>query len=298
MTRLGFLLGFTGLLAASTTLVACGPVRVINALTPTRDLLVHKDMAYGSLPRQQLDIYQPAASRHNAVVVFVHGGSWASGSKDDYLFVGQAFASMGFTTVIPNYRLYPDAVFPDFINDVAQAVARLPALLNMQEEPCADPLRLILVGHSAGAHTVAMLVTDPQYLQRAGAKAQVLGWVGMAGPYDLPLDDPLVVDKFRAVQGDEANPLRLATAAVPPALLLHGTADDTVYPYHSERLAARLQQLAVPVTLREYAGTNHTRLLGSLASTLRFLNPAYEDIEQFVDQLDPPGRCPVRATAS
>jgi acetyl esterase/lipase len=57
------------------------------------------------------------------LIVFIHGGTWEEGSKDDYLFVGEAFASKGYHVLVPNYRLYPDVAFPGFVEDGAGAIA-------------------------------------------------------------------------------------------------------------------------------------------------------------------------------
>lgn len=282
-----------GLLLLAVGLGACRSTTLINALTPRGDFDLKKNISYGEDPRQQLDIYTPTARpMKSAIVVFVHGGSWADGDKKHYLFVGQAFAEMGYLTVIPNYRLYPQVKFPDFIDDIALAIARLKDLL--PQNTCPNERNIILVGHSAGAHSVAMLATDPQYLQRnnidtdAGNNGEdprsiIATWVGLAGPYNLPLDHPMVVDKFTTVTNNvDANPVNLATAAVPPALLLHGEEDETAYPKHTRELTARLQQLGVPVVTHFYPTTNHTKLVGGLAKNLRFLNPVYKDIESYL----------------
>ncbi|MFP8967286.1 alpha/beta hydrolase [Pokkaliibacter sp. CJK22405] len=282
--------GCLALLAVIGGLAACSPVKVVNALTPEDSYTLSQDVPYGTESRQTMDIYTPVKQKHSAVIVFVHGGSWASGDKSQYPFVGEAFASLGFVTVIPNYRLYPEGQFPTFETDIASAVASLPDAL--KNNTCATPGRIILVGHSAGAHTVGMLVTNTAYLDDAGFSGEVLGWIGMAGPYDLPLEDPLVVDKFQHVQGNEANPLALAHADMPPALLLHGLDDSTVGPFHSQRMAKKLKELGDSVVLKEYKGTNHTRLVGGLAYPLRFLNDAFVDSKAFVDSLDATISCP------
>ena len=263
-------------------LTACQPTSIINQLTPRDGFGVQRDLAYGPDPRHRLDLYVPSARPVNrAIVVFVHGGGWDSGDKDQYLFVGQAFASLGYITAIPNYRLYPQVQFPEFVDDVARAVAALDRLL--PAAACAGRLEVILVGHSAGAHTAAMLATDRSYLTRNHAGVDLRAFIGLAGPYDLPLDDPGVVGKFENLSHErEANPVALAGATTPQTLLIHGDRDTTVGLHHTQRLKAKLERLSVPTTVRIYPNTNHTRVVGSLASSLRFLNPAFVDIERFL----------------
>ncbi|HEV7415680.1 MAG TPA: alpha/beta hydrolase, partial [Tianweitania sediminis] len=106
----------------------CSSLGLLNAVLPkdAGSRLLAKDIAFGAEPRQRLDVYGPleaAAGNRQDVVVFVYGGSWASGSRSDYSFAGRAFASQGFVTVIADYRLVPDHPYPDFVKDTAAAVA-------------------------------------------------------------------------------------------------------------------------------------------------------------------------------
>lgn len=285
LTGQAMAIGATFVLLAGLT--GCQPTFVLNQLTPRDGFVVQPDLAYGPDPRQTLDMYVPHARPINkAVVVFVHGGGWDSGDKAQYLFVGHAFASLGYITVIPNYRLYPQVQFPDFVNDVALAIASLDRLLP-EASACAGRLDVILVGHSAGAHTAAMLATDQSYLARNRADVALSAFIGLAGPYDLPLKDPVVIGKFDNLSYDlEANPLALAGEATPPTLLIHGDRDATVGLHHTQRLKVKLEQLGVPTTVQIYPDTNHTRVIGSLASSLRFLNPAFRDIERFLHKAE------------
>ena len=113
-------------------LCACSPVRLLNALTPRYTFSLFADIPYGPGERQVLDVYLPARVLHHwpadanagaPVVVFFYGGSWQSGERKDYLFVGEALASRGFVAVLPDYRTYPATTFPGFVDDAAQAVA-------------------------------------------------------------------------------------------------------------------------------------------------------------------------------
>ncbi len=271
-----------------------------------------KDLPYSDEDeRHTLDLYIPKSklkkhfnqhfnqeSETKPVVVFIHGGAWDEGHKNDYKFVGLAFSEMGYITAVPNYRLYPQVRFPHFIEDVALAIANLPQILNQQGITYSNNLPVILVGHSAGAHSAAMLVSKSDYLLNAGANVSVKALVGLAGPYDLPLDDELVTGKFDAVQrhkvsqhqidsghvhnGHEANPINLATTSMPKVLLIHGAKDETVGPYHSERFSVRLTHLKVHHQHVVYKNTDHRHLVGGLSVLARFLNPVYKDIKRFL----------------
>ncbi|MBC2776504.1 alpha/beta hydrolase [Parasphingopyxis marina] len=247
---------------------------------------VARDIAYGRDARQRLDIYAPQGVDADAalpVIVFLHGGGWRSGDKAGYAFAGRAFAARGFVTVVANYRLAPDHPFPDFVEDAAAAVLWTEANIRARG---GDPGRLVLVGHSAGAHIAGLLAMDGRWLGEAGHRA-IAGWVGMAGPYDfLPLDTPATRGAFgNATDLAATQPINFADAGDPPALLLHGDADETVRPFHSERLAARLEAAGVPVTLRSYAGIGHIRIMTALSRWTRGSAPSLDDITAFVRSL-------------
>jgi acetyl esterase/lipase len=93
---------------------------------------------------------------------------WAWGSKEQYRFVGAALANSGYVAILPNYRLFPQARFPQFIDDGALAVrwAREHA-----RELGGDPGAIFLMGHSAGGHLAATLALDEQYLEKVGGNS-------------------------------------------------------------------------------------------------------------------------------
>ncbi|UUR07714.1 alpha/beta hydrolase [Sphingomonas glaciei] len=123
-----------------------------------------REEAYGSDPRQKLDWARPANTIGKApLLLFVHGGGWSIGDKRicagqkgvHYLGQGWAFAST-------NYRLVPQARVEEQAADVAAAIAFL------RRQPGIDPDRIVVMGHSAGAHLAALVATDPAYLKAAG----------------------------------------------------------------------------------------------------------------------------------
>ena len=154
------------------------------------------NLAYGPEPRQRLDVYVPEAplKESRAVILFIHGGSWNSGSKDQYRFVGTSLAERGFVAVLPNYRLNPAVRFPDFVADAAAAVTW--TLRNIASYG-GDPRRVFVMGHSAGAHIALLLTLDRRYLVAAGASADDLrGVIGLSGPYDFKVDSALLRSVF------------------------------------------------------------------------------------------------------
>lgn len=265
------------LIIAALVTTSCQPARVLNVVTPSGAYTLESNLRYGEHDRQRFDLYHPRDKQHDAVVVFIYGGAWEEGNKEDFEFIGQAFTRLGYKTLIPDYRVFPDVEFPDFITDAALA-------MTTYANQAGDDVEFILVGHSAGAHTAALLVTDPQYLN--SMRNQVIALIGLSGPYDLPLEHERVRDKFTRVEGDEANPIELADASHPPTLLLHGQADTVAKPTHSKRYAERLVALGVEVETQYYSRIRHVDMVASLASPLRFWSSAYSDIEAFLARLE------------
>ena len=266
-------------------LSACSPVAIINALVPRGGYEVEKDVAYGPGERQRLDVYRPsAAGARLPIVVFFYGGNWESGDKAMYLFAGEALASKGFVAVIADYRLYPEARYPAFLEDAARAVAWS---AEHAETLGGDPRRLYLMGHSAGAYIAAMLTLDERWLEAEGLEPRraVAGTVGLAGPYDfLPLRSATLKAIFGPeAQWPETQPINHVRGDAPPMLLVSGTEDTTVGPYNSEHLAARVRREGGQVAERYYKGVGHAPLVGALAWPLRFTAPVLADAVQFMN---------------
>lgn len=262
---------FKPLLASlSCLLSACSPVNTLNALVPETGYTRVSDIAYGSAHRQRLDVYIPTASRDQApAVIFYYGGSWQSGDKKDYKFVAEALASQGIFVVIPDYRVYPEVVFPDFVADAAAVVDWSHHQLSRYGYQSED---LFVMGHSAGAYLAAMLTLDKTYLQAHGLSPQILsGMIGLAGPYDfLPLKDDTLKTIFGPEsQRDQTQPINFVAGDNPPMLLMAGKNDVTVWPRNSLRLAEKVRRNGGPVQLDLVPGYGHVLLAAALARPLR-----------------------------
>ena len=260
------------------------PLAFINSLVPKDGFDKHGGIAYGGLARQKLDVYVPRNGGQDLpVVVFFYGGTWQSGRRQDYLFIAEALTARGIVAVIPDYRLYPEARFPTFIEDGAAAVAWVHRHIGAYGGGAS---RLFLMGHSAGAYIAAMLALNPGYLAQVGLSPDELkGFIGLAGPYDfLPLKRPRLIEIFGgAADIPETQPVSFARAQAPPALLLHGAADKIVGPHNSERLAQRLRAAGSRVEDKFYPGFKHMRIIILLASPLQGDEPLMEDIETFIN---------------
>ncbi|HEX8191987.1 MAG TPA: alpha/beta hydrolase, partial [Allosphingosinicella sp.] len=235
--------------------------------------------AFGPEPRQRLDVYRPRrAGEDLPVILFLYGGNWQSGTRSGYEFAGRALAAQGFVVAVPDYRLVPEVRFPAFLEDNAAA---LRWVRRNARRFGADADRIVLVGHSAGAYNAAMLALDPTWL--GDDRQAVRGFVGIAGPYDfLPLDSPITRAAFGSAPDPRATqPVNFGSADDPPALLLHGTADRTVYPRNSERLAERLRSAGVEAQVELYPGTGHVGIVTALARPFRGKAPVLRDTAAF-----------------
>ncbi|QJI34228.1 alpha/beta hydrolase [Pseudomonas sp. ADAK13] len=271
-------------LAIAALLAACSPIKVLNALTPSSTFTKTSSIAYGDDPRQKLDIYRPVTALPNApVVVFFYGGSWNSGSRDDYGFVGEALASRGIVVVIADYRLYPQVRYPLFLQDGAQAVAWTHQHI---AEYGADPGKLYVMGHSSGAYNAAMLALDPQWLAGVGLSPSIFkGWIGLAGPYDfLPIENRDVRPVFFYPDSPpDSQPINHVSASAPPSLLIASVDDNLVNPKRNTGgLANKLRAAGVPVEAFYFTRTSHATLVASMARPLRWLAPVLDRVTAFI----------------
>jgi acetyl esterase/lipase len=268
------------ILFATSLASGCSPTQLVNALVPHDDFRLVADRPYGDLPRQKLDIYMPIkTNRTTPVVIFFYGGNWQTGSKRDYLFVGQALASRGFIAVIPDYRLYPEVRYPAFLEDGAKAVSWT---LRHLDELGGDPGSVHLMGHSAGGYIAAMLALDQRWL--GSDRTRIASAVGLAGPYDfLPLTDPVL----QVIFGTEPDlprtqPITFADGSAAPLLLVSGLDDTTVRPANSMHLAARVREHGGVAMEKYYPGVGHVALVAAIAAPLRFVAPTLADVVGFL----------------
>jgi acetyl esterase/lipase len=250
-------------------------------------IAVERGITYAKAdPAQRYDLYSPAGFARNCTagshptLIFFHGGSWRDGNRASYGFVGRAFAERGFHVVVADYRKMPDAPFPAFVEDAAAAIA----YVHRHLPPCADPQRLYVSGHSAGAHIAMLAVLDPKWLAAQKLdSAVVAGVIGLAGPYEFY---PFTSDAARAALGQwpephETQPIHYARGDAPPLLLLSGDADTTVKPRNSRVLAKTITEKGGPALVRFYEGITHSGIVMAIARPFRGKAPVIDDIIAF-----------------
>ena len=249
-----------------------------------RVTVVH-EQAYGPEPSQTLDLYVPAdpKDKQMEVIVFFYGGRWTYGTKDNYRFVGSTFAERGFLVVIPDYRKYPSARFPEFVQDCAKALAWVADHI---AESHGNPARIHVVGHSAGAHIGALLAADPHYLADEGKDRSrvIYDFAGLAGPYAFTPDEPDLEDMFGPPQNyPRMQVTTFIDGAQPPMLLLYGDEDRAVKYANLWKLEQRIMQRGGCVQSRIYPDVDHTGLVGALSWWNLQKIPVLDDITTFFD---------------
>ncbi|MFZ2030211.1 MAG: alpha/beta hydrolase [Vitreimonas sp.] len=286
MTRRNALMAGLSALAA-----ACTPsLGTFDALTPKDGgarRVVH-DAVCGPDPRNRLDVYAPngtVAGANLPVIVFCYGGSWASGEKDDYQFLGQALASRGFVVVIPNYRLLPSAHFPAFVEDCALAVKWVTEHITAQG---GDPTRIVLCGHSAGAYNAIMVAVDPSYLRAVGVDPRVIrGFAGLAGPYNFyPFDVDSTRSAFSQAPDPRATqPINYARADGPPLLLLWGERDTLVGRQNITGMERAARAAGEAVESKIYPRVDHVGIMLALSVPFRGNAPVLNDVATFAHRV-------------
>jgi acetyl esterase/lipase len=215
------------------------PVRVVRNVS-------YYQGAGASERLHRLDLYLPAGQKDFPVLVFVHGGAWSRGDKNElgiYNALGRCFARQGIGVVCPNYRLSPSVKHPEHVRDIARAYAW--TFRNIARYG-GCPGELFIGGHSAGGHLAALLAADETYLKAEGLPLTAIrGALSLSGLFTIPvtkgpkerfpnrskLPTEMGYALFSMVFGDDpgvrqlASPIAHVAANLPPFLILCGDND-------------------------------------------------------------------------
>ena len=270
---------------------ACTPRRAAESLLLGDQFLLIANVPYDSGGRQRLDIYRLREERAPVpVVVFLYGGRWQYGSKEQYRLLGDAFTREGVVAVVPDYRLYPEVGFPGWVEDAAHAVRWV---YDSIARYGGDPARIFIVGHSAGGHTATLLDLDDRFLKMAGVPAgTVRGVVSMAGPVATTWTDADVQTLMGPRDGWPATyPRSYVNATSPPLLLLHGERDRTVAAANSTRLADLIRGSGGCARAITYRGLGHVGIAVALSLPRLPIAPVMDDVMRFVKRPGPTLGC-------
>ena len=243
----------------------------------TRDVAYWQGAGFDA-QKHRLDIYTPAGSGPWPVVVFVHGGGWVLGDRQqvggNYAQLGRRLAAQGVVAMVISYRLGFSQPHPAQIEDVARALGWA---LHHAADHGGDPNAVFAMGHSAGAQLIALALCDPKYLRAYDASpAQLAGGIGVSGPYDvehlgrsLLLGGlPMVIPTFgpdRAVWRDAAPGNHLRDAKPPPFLVAWADGDPEFLRRDGARFAEQLQAAGVTVETLETPFDDHFSVITDFA---------------------------------
>ncbi len=288
------LVAIGGMAFAAQQAQALSALSVVNSLSSNGGVAVTKDILYGDEPLQDLDMYYPKPlaqamqsprpiSDSYPIVVFVYGGSWESGSKEEYAFVGKSFAQAGYVTAVINYRKAPEHVYPDYVEDTAKAIAW--SYKNAASFH-ADPKRLAVVGHSAGAFNMMAAISNEDFLAPYGIHPKdIKAVVGIAGPYSYDFRKFSSATAFPAdATPDEVMPDRHIKGAQPPYLLLTAENDKVVYDQNTIKMTQALKDYGATVENGEIKGASHATSIGAMASPLRWVNDVRAQVLSYLDK--------------
>ena len=265
-------------------LAACGQRRAAEALFLGQQFSLSSNIPYDTGARHVLDVYRPSdvGDKPVPVIVFLYGGRWQTGAKDEYKLAGDAITRRGYVAVIPDYRLAPQVKFPAWIDDAAHALRWVhDSIANYG----GDRTQIFVVGHSAGAHTATVLSLDDRYLLRAGVQPEVVrGYVSMAGPVDTVWTDPDVQELMGPRDGWPGTyPAQLVSSTQhQPLLLLHGVKDKTVLPGNSTALAALIKKFGGHACATLYQNLTHSSIVVAFMIPRLPIAKVMDDVQAFV----------------
>ncbi len=276
------------LLASVAAVAGCSSVLFsgLNALSPDDELTEARGITFDRELDLKLDIYRPKNASNAPVVVFYYGGRWEFGKRQDYRWFGEALARNGFVAILPDYRKYPQVKLDGFMTDAANALAWS---FEHASEYGGDPNDVFVMGHSAGAHLALMLATNAQWMAPHRIKpTQLAGAVGLAGTYNfLPLTADDMIGMFGSTPDEQARsqPINFVDGDEPTMLLLHGSADKTVWPMNSTTLAQAVNAKGGRAEVKIYPDVTHAGILLSVSPTFRGKASALEDSVKFIKEV-------------
>jgi arylformamidase len=231
-----------------------------------KEFPVIKDIAYGKLPREHLDIY-PSLQPSSKTLIFIHGGYWHKLDKANFQFIARAFRVYGITTVLINYPLAPAATIDQISASCREAVHWLYKNISACN---GDPGQLYIAGHSAGGHLAAMLLaTDPKAIgwKNFNLTTDVIkGVCAISGLYNLipirlsDINQVLSMDTKTALRN---SPVHLSPATQCPLAVVVGSNETDEFLDQSSELYTCWKE-SIPAEILQIPGLNHYSILETM----------------------------------
>ena len=214
-----------------------------------------QDISYGDSARQRLDIF-PAEDAPSPVLMYIHGGYWRGGHKDEYGFVASGLVPAGITTVVLGYDLCPAVTLDEIVQEVRHATLWVHRNIDQYG---GDPNRLFIAGNSAGAHLAAMMLTDASAQEQSTAHL-IAGVFLISGVFELEPVLRISVNeeiRLKPEMVDRNSPMRQPPRTRNPVMVAVGGAEPTEWIRQSRDYAALCERNGIPVGYMEVDGHHH-----------------------------------------
>lgn len=245
-------------------------VLALAASSAAAEIKIHRDLSYAEpkSERNMLDVYTTADAKDRPVVFWIHGGGWRRGDKGSMQHKPQAFIDQGYLFVASNYRFVPEVTVAEQTTDLAKAIAWVH---KHAAEYGGDPNRIIVMGHSAGAHLAALVSTDDSHLKSQGLSLAILKACMPVdvSAYDVPRrlaegSGRLTPEMLKELFGETEEAQRAVSPAwhvaqdkhIPPFLILH-VADRADTKVQSEWFAKKLTEAGITAKVYAAEGKTH-----------------------------------------
>ncbi|MFD0941694.1 alpha/beta hydrolase [Pedobacter boryungensis] len=261
--------------------------------TGSAQIRVEKNMNYAGNADEAntLNIYHKKGELQNQdVIVFIHGGSWSSGKKETYWWLGRNLAKNNIVTVVINYPLAPNATYKEMGMASAKAVKWVKDSIASYG---GNPNRIFVMGHSAGGHLCELINADPQFFKAVGITNPIKGVI-LDDPFGLDMDEYLTkadkdenyTDFLRTFSTEQktwqlGSPLFYVKNITNPHLLFYGSKTYEAIQIQSERIYKTLKDQNVPVKLEVIEGKKH---VGMIIQMVFGSNRLYMSITDFLKE--------------
>lgn len=252
------------------------------------------DLAYADAGIDNLlDIYHSDKfAQPQDVIVFIHGGSWSSGSKDTYWFLGRNFARKGKVVVIINYPKSPSVQYEAMAYDCAKAIIWVK---NHIQQYGGNPNRIFVMGHSAGGHLAALINQDPKYFAKTSSPNPIKGVI-LNDPFGLNIyqymktqintDDEYMPGFLRVFGYDEnewkkASPIFTVDQIQNPYQLFYGSKTYLSIQMQTPEFYKALKDENKSVSLEQIKGKKH---IGMITQMIFGCNKMYDKIIDFINK--------------
>lgn len=230
------------------------------------DFPCDKNIAYGTSPREALDIISPKRPGPHPALLYIHGGYWMSRTKSDQTFLARAYAEAGIAFVLLEYDLIPEVRMGKIVNQCRSAVTWIHKHAANYD---LNPDQIFVSGHSAGGHLTAMLAATNWETFSGAPKDLIKGGIALSGIYDLtPVQHSYMQETLALTDEELANysPQFFETVPSIPLIVAPGSAESNAFRYQSASLVNAWNAKGASCEYMEPAGCNHFSILTEFAN--------------------------------